>query len=156
MSKKRAAKRPPKPTNKEIVVSIAVAVLQGKGIIEEPEDDVLSALERLYEQHPAFQVEVKFTDDQFTNLLESRPGEYLAGAYEQELEEYWQRHEAPRWSCPCGVTFGLIMWWPKKATFYTLTKDGLFDQEAKECPNCARKLTDARKHSENPQLSLDI
>jgi hypothetical protein len=96
---------------------------------------------------------VTFNGELMHDLCAGRPGEYLAYAWEREQEENWERYEAPRWSCPCGVIYGLLMW-GKKATFYTLTDDGLFDTQASDCPSCKRNLARVRGDHATGQLGL--
>ena len=49
--------------NRESVVGLAVRVLQMKGWVEEPYDELLDALERLYDANPICQVTVEFNGD---------------------------------------------------------------------------------------------
>jgi hypothetical protein len=140
--------------NERLVIEWAIGVLQGKGHIEEADDELIETLRRLYHANPTCQTEVKFNGDILHDLCAARPGEYLAAAYEHEREEYWERHEAQRWSCPCGCTFGLYIWSEKHVNFYTLTDTGLFDTQTTTCPRCNRNLTKARSDHANGQLGF--
>ena len=142
------------PDNKEVVVALAVRVLQTKGWIEEPYDELIDALERLYDANPDCQIEVKFNGDPWHDMHAGRPGEYLAAAFEDECQEQWEREEAERWSCPCGFTFGLYVWNERRANFYTLTDSGLFDTDVTSCPRCNRDLNKARAEHANGQLGF--
>ena len=142
------------PDNKEVVVALAVRVLQTKGWIEEPYDELLDALHRLYDANPDCQIEVEFNGDLWHDMHAGRPGEYLAGAFENECQEQWEREEAERWSCPCGFTFGLYVWNERRANFYTLTDTGLFDTDVTSCPRCNRDLNKVRAEHANGQLGF--
>lgn len=142
-------------SNERLVIEIAVRVMESKGWIEEdPDDELIETLRRLYQANPMCQFEVKFTGDLMHDLCAGRPGEYLAVAYERECQEHWERHEAERWSCPCGHTFGLYSWSERQVHFFTLTDDGLFDEQAVKCPSCKRDLAKARAETANGQLGL--
>ncbi|MGO9976678.1 MAG: hypothetical protein ACLP01_28505, partial [Solirubrobacteraceae bacterium] len=92
-------------SNEEIVVAITLDVLAGKGwFADEPDDELVAALRRLYGAHPVFQLEVQFTGGVLHDTLAARPGQYLAGFYEQERQEEWER-TGPTWTCDCGSTF---------------------------------------------------
>jgi hypothetical protein len=140
--------------NERLVIELALGVLHGKGHIEEVDDELIEMLRRLYHANPICQTEVKFNGDVLHDLCAARPGEYLAAALEREREEHWQRHEAQRWSCPCGFTFGLSVWSEKRVNFYTLTDSGLFDAEIATCPRCNRNLNKARTEHANGQLGF--
>lgn len=140
--------------NERLVIELAICVLEGKGYVEEPDDELIYALRRLYHANPICQVKVKFNGEVLHDLCAGRPGEYLAGAWEREREEHWERHEAQRWSCPCGVTFGLYLFNSRDAHFYTLTTDGLFHTQVSNCPGCARDLKRVRAQHGDGQLGL--
>lgn len=131
-------------SNERLVIEIALSMMEAKGWIDEPDAGLIKDLRRLYGENNACQQTVLFTGDLLHDMLAGRPGEYLGYAWEREQEENWERHEAPRWSCPCGVTYGLLLW-GKEATFYTLTDDDLFDMQMKDCPSCQRNLAGARE-----------
>lgn len=143
-------------TNEDIVIAIALDVMCGKGWIEdeEPDDELIETLKRLYHENPICQIEVKFTGDVMYDLCAGRPGEYLAAAYECEGRERWEREEAPRWSCPCGFTFGLYEWYASRTDLYTLTDDGLFDEVVTDCPRCTRNLKTVREQHADGQLGF--
>jgi hypothetical protein len=145
---------PDRDCNETVVINIALAVMQGKGWVEEPDDELIATLRRLYRENPMCQATVKFTGELIHDLCAARPGEYLASAYEREREEHWERYEAPRWSCPCGVTFGLYSWSETRADFYTFTSDGLFDVPVKQCPRCNRDIARVRAEQANGQLGF--
>lgn len=140
--------------NERLIIEHAIGVLAGKGLIDEADQDLIDALRRIYHTHPFYRQEVKLTGEIIHDLCALRPAEYLAGAYEREREEHWERHEAERWSCPCGVTFGLYSWSAKHAHFYTLTDTGTFDSLVTTCPRCNRKLDKARAEHANGQLGF--
>jgi hypothetical protein len=106
-------------------VEIAVSQMEGKGWIEEPDDELIDTLKRLYHENPPCQSTVQFNGEILHDMAAARPGEYLAAAFENECQERREREEAERWSCPCGFTFGLYVWSEKRANFYTLTDTGL-------------------------------
>jgi hypothetical protein len=140
--------------NERLVVEIALGVMQGKGWIDEPDDELIETLKRLYHENPICQFEVKFTGEALHDMLASRPGEYLAAAFEREGEERWEREEAQRWSCPCGFTFGPYQWNERKVDFYTLTDDGLFNEAVAVCPSCKRSLAKVREEHADGQLGF--
>jgi len=140
--------------DERLVIELAIGVLHGKGHIEDADDELIETLRRLYHANPICQTEVRFNGDILHDLCAARPGEYLVAAYERECEEHWERHEAQRWSCPCGFTFGLCVWSEKRVNFYTLTDTGLFDTEAATCPRCSRNLNKARIDHANGQLGF--
>jgi hypothetical protein len=146
---------PPTPQdNERVVIELAIRVMQLKGWIEEPDDDLIETLKRLYDANPLCQVEVNFTGDPLCDMLACRPGEYLAAAYENDCNERWEREEAERWSCPCGFTFGLYPWSEQNVAFYTLTDSGLFDTQVNDCPGCSRNLKKTRADHANGQLGF--
>jgi hypothetical protein len=142
-------------TNEDLVVHLAVRVLAGKGWIEEPDDELVAALRRLYEQNPICQQDVRFTGELLHDVLAARPGEYLAAAWEQERRDDWERHHAERWSCPCGQTFGLYPLGERRV-FYTLADDGLFLEQVADCPSCARNLAATREQVAAGQLGFAL
>jgi hypothetical protein len=145
------------PTNEDIVIAICLDVMCGKGWLDsevEPDDELIETLKRLYRENPTCQVAVKFTGEALHDMCAGRPGEYLAAAYECEGRERWEREEAPRWSCPCGCTFGVYDWGGSKKNLYTLTDDGLFDQLVTDCPECKRNLAKVRKQHADGQLGF--
>ena len=144
----------PEDENKRLVIEIALSVMCGKGWIEEPDDELIQTLKRLYHENPPCQVEVKFTGEAWNDMLAGRPGEYLAAAFEREGEERWEREEAQRWRCPCGFTFGLYQWNERKVDFYTLTDDGLFNEAVAVCPSCKRNLAKVREEHVDGQLGF--
>ncbi len=148
--------------NRDVIVALAVGVLQGKGWIEEPYDELIDALRRLYDANPDCQIEVKFNGDPWHDMHAGRPGEYLAAAFENECEERsereqaerrerWEREEAERWSCPCGMTLAVGS---SKDAFHTLTDDGLFEKTVSECPRCERNLAKVRSKHADGQLGF--
>jgi hypothetical protein len=145
--------------NERLVIEIAISVLCGKGMIEEekevePDEVLIADLARLYQENPLCQTEVTFTGEILHDLLAGRPGEYLAAAYERECEERWEREEAPRWNCPCGLTFGAYNLYQRKPAFYTFTDDGLFDKAVAVCPNCKRNIAKVREQHADGQLGF--
>jgi hypothetical protein len=140
--------------NEALVIELALEHMAIRGWIEEADDELVERLRRLYHANPVCQIEVKFTGELLHDALATRPGEYLAAAYEQECIEHYERHEAPRMTCPCGMTFGIYQFGPRHAHFFTLTDDGLFDQQLNDCPSCARKLAKTREETANGQLGL--
>jgi hypothetical protein len=143
-------------TNEGLVVRLAVGVLVGKGWIEEPDDELVAALRRLYRTNPICQQEVRFTGELLHDMLAARPGEYLAAAWEQERQDEWERHHAERWSCPCGQTFGLYPHSDRGVALYTLADDGLFLEEVADCPSCARRLAATREQVAEGQLGFAL
>jgi hypothetical protein len=144
----------PAPSNEQVVVEVAIAVLEGKGWIEEPSDELIDKLKRLYHANPDCQTQVKYTGEILHDLLAGRPGEILAASFEQECEEHWEREDAERWSCPCGVVFGLYPFSGRTVHFYTLADDGLFDQAVTDCPRCNRNLKVVREQHADGQLGF--
>jgi hypothetical protein len=140
--------------NEWVVVTLAIHMMQNKGWIDEPDDELFATLQRLYHEHPVCQVEVKFTGEVLHDMLAMRPGEFLLAAYEAEYQARWEREQAERWSCPCGITFGLYVWSDTHVAFYTLTDTGQFDRQAVTCPCCSRNLAKARAESANGQLGF--
>jgi hypothetical protein len=140
--------------NERLVIEICLSVMRGRGWIEEPDRALVTTLRRLYVANEICQVTVQFNGDLMHDLCAGRPGEYLAAAWERECEEHWERHEAPCWSCPCGVIYGLITWGNAKVAFYTLTEDGLFDEQVADCPSCRRHLARVRRETGPGQLGL--
>lgn len=135
-------------------MEIAVSQMEGKGWIEEPDDELIDTLKRLYRENPPCQRAVRFNGEILHDMAAARPGEYLAAAFEYECQERWEREEAERWSCPCGFTFGLYPWNERRVTFYTLTDAGHFDTEVTNCPVCNRNLNKARTDHANGQLGF--
>jgi hypothetical protein len=135
-------------------VEIAVSQMEGKGWIEEPDDELIDTLKRLYHENPVCQSTVQFNGEILHDMAAARRGEYLAAAFENECQERWEREEAERWSCPCGFTFGLYVWSEKRANFCTLTDTGLFDTDVTSCPACNRNLNKARADHANGQLGF--
>jgi hypothetical protein len=140
--------------NENLVVRLALGVLTGKGWIEEPDEDLIAALRRLYDANPICQHKVTFTGDLMHDMLAARPGEYLAATWENEQQDRWERECAERWSCPCGETFGLYPFGIKRVAFYTLTSDGLFYEQVSACPSCARNLAATREEVPAGQLGF--
>jgi hypothetical protein len=140
--------------NEELVVRLALGVLAGKGWIEEPDDDLIATLRRLYSANVVCQQEVKFTGEVLHDMLAGRPGEYLAAAWEQEQQDRWEREYAERWDCPCGQTFGLYPFTSRRVTFYTLAVDGLFHEAVSTCPTCDRDLAATRDEVPAGQLGF--
>ncbi|MGO9973426.1 MAG: hypothetical protein ACLP01_11590 [Solirubrobacteraceae bacterium] len=152
-------------SNEEIVVAIALDVLAGKGFIaDEPDDELVAALRRLYGAH---QLWVQFTGEVLHDTLAARAGEYLAGFYEQERQEAWER-TVPTWVCDCGqaskVLPGGIPGRPDDR-FYRIVEDGLLGQlvgtirgtgitHNKACPDCRREFVMTLKRHADPQLRL--
>jgi hypothetical protein len=143
------------PDNEQIVVGIALNVLAGKGWIEEePSEELVDALRRLYRETPRCQVAIEFTGEILHDLLAARPGEELAAAWEGEQQDEWERHHAPRWQCPCGEAYGLYEFWANRVAFYTLTDDGLFWEPVSECGSCGRDLAETRAKVGEGQLGF--
>jgi len=143
-------------TNEDLVVRLAVGVLAGKGWVEEPDDELIAALRRLYRANPICQQAVSFTGELLHDMLAARPGEYLAAAWEQEQQHHWERHHAERWSCPCGKTFGIYPFSDRRVLFYTLAADGLFAEHATGCPSCGRDLATMRDEVPAGQLGFAL
>jgi hypothetical protein len=142
--------------HESLVIGLALDVLAGKGFFEEPSEELITALQRLYRANTICQTQVRFTGDLLHDMRAARPGEYLAGLYELGCEERWQREHAPRWSCPCATTFGLLEPYPGSAAFFTLTADGLFDTQVTSCPRCARDLAKSRAEHADGQLGFEF
>jgi hypothetical protein len=157
-------------SNEEIVVAIALDVLAGKGwFAEEPDDELVAELRRLYGAHPVCQLEVQFTGEVLHDMLAARPGEYLAGFYEQERQEAWER-TVPTWTCDCGQAFKVLPdGTPGRPDdrFYRIVEDGLLGQLAgtirgtgishnKACPDCRREFAMTLKLHADPQLRLFV
>lgn len=140
--------------NEQLVIEIALSVMHGKGWIEEADGELVKTLRRLYAENEVCQHTVTFNGEALHDMCAARPGEYLAYAWERECEEHWERHEAPRWSCPCGTIFGLITWSERRAHFYTLTDDGLFDALVTDCPSCKRNLAKVQAEQADGQLGF--
>jgi len=143
-------------TNEDLVVRLAVGVLAGKGWVEEPDDELIAALRRLYRATPICQQPVSFTGEPLHDMLAARPGEYLAAAWEQEQQDHWERHHAERWGCPCGKTFGIYPFSDRRVLFYTLAADGLFAEQATGCPSCGRDLAATREDVPAGQLGFAL
>jgi hypothetical protein len=148
-----ASTEEPPPKNEEIVIDLALAILQGKGWIEEPDDELIETLGRLYRENAVCQIDVTFTGETLHDALAGRPGEYLFAAFEQECQDHWER-EAERWSCPCGLTFGLYPFSERNVHFFTLADDGLFNQAVIACPRCTRNLLKTREQHADGQLGF--
>jgi hypothetical protein len=150
----------PTPTapnaNEDLVVDVAVGVVLGKGWIEEPDEELVAALRRLYRANPICQQPVEFTGELLHDMLAGRPGEYLAAAWEQEQQNRWEREQAERWSCPCGQTFGLYPFTSERVAFYTLAADGLFLEHVSDCPRCQRDLAKTRAEVPTGQLGFVV
>jgi hypothetical protein len=144
----------PEPSNEQLVVEVALAVLEGKDWIEEASDELIDTLKRLYHANPHCQIEVKFTGDVLHDVLAGRPGEILVASFEQECDEHWEREQAERWSCPCGVTFGLYPFSERTVAFYTLADTGLFEQAVTHCLRCTRDLKRVREQHADGQLGF--
>lgn len=142
------------PSNEQLVVEVAVAILQSKGWIEGPSDELIDALKRHYHANPQCQIEISYRGEIPRDLMQGRPGEVLIASFEQECEEHWEREEAERWSCPCGVTFALYPFGERTVHFYTLTADGLFDRAVTDCPRCKRALARVREKHADGQLGF--
>jgi hypothetical protein len=155
-------------TNEELVLALAVDVLARKGWFEdEPDDELLAALRRLYGANPVCQLEVKFTGEVPHDMLAGRAGQHLAAVYEQERQEEWER-TVPTWTCDCGSTFrvlpGGIPGRPDDR-FHRIVQDGLLGQlvgtirgtgisHNKVCPDCRREFAITVKRLADPQLRL--
>ncbi len=157
-------------SNEEMVVAIALDVLAGKGFIaEEPDDELVAALRRLYAAPPVCQLEVQFTGEVLHDMLAARPGQYLAGFYEQERQEAWER-TVPTWTCDCGQAFKVL---PGESpgrpddSFYRIVENGLLGQlvgtsrgtgitHNKACPDCRREFAMTLKRHADPQLRLFV
>jgi hypothetical protein len=155
-------------SNEEVVVAIALDVLAGKGwLAEEPDDELVAELRRLYGAHPVCQLPVEFTGEVLHDMLAARPGQYLAGFYEQERQEAWER-TVPTWTCDCGQAFKVLpggdVGRPNDC-FYRIVEDGLLGQLAgtirgtgithnKACPDCHREFAATLKRHADPQLRL--
>lgn len=144
----------PAPSNEDLVIDVALAVLEGKGWIEEPSDELIETLKRLYQAQPLCQIEVTYTGELLHDLIAARPGEILVAEFERKCEEHWEREQAERWSCPCGFTFGLYPFSERNVHFYTLTDDNLFDQAVTDCPCCTRNLKAVRERHADGQLGF--
>jgi SAM-dependent methyltransferase len=140
--------------NERTVIEIAVSNLVSKGCIDEPDAELIDTLRRLHAADALCQTEVTFTGDPVQNMHAAYPGEHLAGLYEDECRERWEREEAERWSCPCGFTFGLYPWHGEKVSYYTLAQSGVFDRQVEECPRCTRNLEKARAELTQGQLGF--
>ncbi|MGO9975786.1 MAG: hypothetical protein ACLP01_23880 [Solirubrobacteraceae bacterium] len=139
-------------SNEDLVVAIALDVLAAKGWLEDdPDPELLAALHRLYRTQPICRVEVRYTGELMQDMLAERPGVYLAGAFENERQEEWER-TLPTWSCDCGQVFKVLAGGlPGKPDdrFYRVLDNGLLGELAgtlrgtgiarsKACPECAR------------------
>lgn len=144
--------------NERLVIDLALGGMASRGWIEEPDDtellELIATLRELFAKYPLCRQEFKLTGDLWHDLHAARPGEYLIGAYECYCEERWQREEAERWSCPCGETFALSGYNPKRPDFWTLGSDGLFVEQVTKCPLCTRELAKAHEDCANGQLDL--
>ena len=61
------------------------------------------------------------------DMLASRPGEHLAGFYENECEEAWERTVAT-WTCDCGQTYKVLpggLPGRPDDRFYRIVEDGV-------------------------------
>lgn len=139
----------------QLAIEHAVAHMECRGWIDEPDEQIIEDLTRLYHESPAsYRIASEFNGDVLHDLLVARPAEYLAGAWQIEQEEHWQRYQAPRWSCPCGVTFGAYEFTSRKYTLFTLTADGLFDAQVTDCPSCGRNLAKVQAEQADGQLGF--
>ena len=76
--------------NEDLVVAIAVDVLAAKRWLEDaPDEELLADLRRLYHTNPVCQLEVRYTGELLHDMLASRPGEYLAAAYDRRRVGSW-------------------------------------------------------------------
>ncbi len=86
-----------------LAIELAVTHMQCQGWIDEPDEQIIEDLARLYRERPAtYRIAIEFNGDVLHDLLAARPAEYLAGAWRMKQEDHWERYEAPRWSCPAG------------------------------------------------------
>ena len=139
------------PDNKEVVVALAVRVLQTRGWIEEPYDELLDGLERLYDANPDCQIEVEFNGDPWHDMHAGRPGEYLAVAFEDQCRE--NNGNARRRSAgpaPAGSPLVSTCGTSGGPSLYTCTDTGLFDTDVTSCPRCNRDLNKARADTKRP------
>jgi hypothetical protein len=144
--------------NERLVIELALGRMESHGWIQDPDDQemlgLIATLRKLYADTQLCRFEVRLTGELWHDVHAARPAEYLIGAYECYCQERWQREEAERWSCPCGETLALSGYDPKRPDFWTLASDGLFGEEVKTCPRCARRLARAFADCATGQLGL--
>ena len=133
---------------------VALAIMLNRGELEEPDDELIAALRRLYHSDPVCRIPIRFSGEILHDMAAARPAEHLIALFEQECEERWEREEAERWSCPCGFTFGLYPWYAEKVSFYTLAETGVFHTLVEECPRCTRDLAKTRAELTEGQLGF--
>ncbi len=71
------------------MIDLALTVLEGKGWIDEPTDELIQTLKRHYRENPLCQTEAKYTGQTLHDAQAGRPGEILAAEFERECEEHW-------------------------------------------------------------------
>jgi hypothetical protein len=155
-------------SDEELVVALAVDVLAAKGWLEDdPDPELLGDLHRLYRANPVCQLQVRYTGELLHDMLASRPGEYLAAAFESERQEAWERTVAS-WTCDCGQTFKVLPGGNRRRPddrFYRIVADGLLGElvgtvrgigisHNKACPDCRREFAATVKRLADPQLRL--
>lgn len=133
--------------NPRRVIEFALDVMVGIGRIDEVDDELVAKLSRLYDTEPLCQVE---SCDASETLA---AGEHLVRAWERDCRECWQR-AAPRWDCPCGVTFALADCCGRLGPFHTIASDGLLAEAVQHCPRCGRNLARVRAEHGDGQLGF--
>jgi hypothetical protein len=75
-----------RPDNETVVVELALRVLASEGL-DEPDDELIETLRRLYRTNPICQIEVRFTGDIMRDMLAGRPSEHLAPALKRSARK---------------------------------------------------------------------
>lgn len=99
------------------------------------------------------------------DMLASRPGEHLAGFYENECQEAWERTVAT-WTCDCGQTYKVLpggLPGRPDDRFYRIVEDGVLGalvgttrgigiSHNKACPGCGRDFATTVRRLADPRL----
>jgi len=150
--------------NEDLVVASALDVLVAKGwLVDGADEQLVSELHHIHQTNAT----VRFSDGLPHDKLAACVGEHLAGTYERERQEEWER-SLPAWSCDCGRAYKVVAGGlPSRPDdeFYALRGDGLPGElvgtsrgvgisRNKSCLTCGREFARTVARQADPQLPL--